>query len=447
MGDAPGGDLVIPPEIRRLTIGLADNTCNNAYVTVKLLRRAGYDAHLVEEPGMPFNQQPVWEDTEIVEPAAEVARRPRGGAYWRRIEREAGWRKPDWVHRPRLDPLRDLPTAAKVARGAIGAVPKALAPFALAATLPSTPVVRALSRFDVLLPLGSAATPAYLSGRPYSVITMGWDVNTLPFMTEAGDPVHRARAWLQRRSLAAATHLLGMPAVDAPHLERIGLAHLLQPFPDPCDVDGYAGIGGATRAEIFGPDLAVRMEGKVVYLCASRIHYRLKGTDLLLRAFAEVLRVDDRPFLVLLGWGSDLERATALVAELGLDRNFALLPLVMSKRRLVRTFRAIDVALDQFVVPAYGTLAREALACGLPLVSSYDPDAPQPHPAADPAPVLSARTVPAIRDAMLRLLDPDLRARLGREGIAWARRNHQDAPIRALGTIIAEVMERRRRAA
>ena len=434
-------------EVSGPTIGLVDNTCNNAYVTVKLLRRAGHDAHLVEEPTMPFNQQPVWEDADIVGPAAEVAMRPRDDAYWRGVEREVGWRKPDWIQRPRLDPVRDLPTAMRIARTAASAVPVALAPFAIAAMLPATPVVRALSRFDVLLPLGSAAAPAYLSGRPYSVIAMGWDVNTLPFMTEAADPVHRARGWLQRRALGSAMHVLGMPAVDRPHLERIGLAHLLQPFPHLCDVDGYAEVPGATREEIFGPQLARRMEGKVVYLCASRIHYGLKGTDLLLRAFAEVLRADERPFLVMLGWGSDLGRATALATELLSDRSFAMLPLVMSKRRLVRTFRAIDVALDQFVVPAYGMLAREALACGLPLVSSYDPEAPQPHPPDDPAPVLPARTVPAIRDAILRLLDPDLRARLGREGMAWARRNHQEAPITALATLITQIAERGRRAA
>lgn len=426
----------------RPTIALVDNTCNNAYVTAKLLRRHGYDAHLVEEPGMPFNQQPVWEDADIVEPASEVAMRPRDAAYWRRKEVEVGWTKPEWVHRPDLRPLEELRQAPAIARGVAAAVPPWLLPFGLAAALPTSPVVRTLVRFDVLLPLGSAATSAYLSGRPYSVITMGWDINTLPFMTDAPSPIHRARGWLQRKALARATHILGMPAVDRPHLDRIGLGDLLLPFPDPCDVDGYAEIPGATRAEIFGPAIAQQMEGKVVYLCASRIHYRLKGTDLLLRAFAEVLRADERAFLVLLGWGSDLERATALAAELRLDQNFLLLPLVMSKRRLVRTFRAVDVALDQFVVPAYGTLAREALACGLPLVSSYDPDAPQPHPPDDPAPVLPARTVPAIRDAILRLLDPALRARLGAEGIAWARRNHQEAPIRALATILAEIEER-----
>jgi glycosyltransferase involved in cell wall biosynthesis len=114
-----------------------------------------------------------------------------------------------------------------------------------------------------------------------------------------------------------------------------------------------------------------------------------------------------------------------------------MLPTVLSKKRLVRTMNAVDVVVVQLVPPGYSTLDREALACGRPVISSYDPTAPQPHPADDPAPIVEARTVEQARDAMIRLADHGLRERLGAEGRAWVRRNHQDAALSALERLLS----------
>ena len=69
-------------------------------------------------------------------------------------------------------------------------------------------------------------------------------------------------------------------------------------------------------------------------------------------------------------------------------------------------------------------------------MSSYGPAALQPHPADDPAPIVSARSVEQARDAMIRLADPELRQSIGAEGREWVRRNHQEAALRAIGELL-----------
>lgn len=420
-------------------VAILDNTCNTAYVTARMLRRIGVSADFIEQPNMPYNHQPVWEDADLSLPASEIAFAPKGDAYWRRVEADLGWQPPPWVKRPRWAWGADLPRAIDMTRRLTSAVPALLVPVAAAALAPSAPIVRTLSEYDYALVLGPSAAEGYLSGRPYAVITMGWEVATLPFLTTARNPVHRARAWLQRTALGATERILGMPSTDLPFLQRLGLEHLLQPFPVPVDVTDYEQVELGTRESVFGADLAARTEGRVVYFHPSRIYYRIKGTDILIRAFARVLDAGVPASLILIGWGDDLERAHALIDELGLGEHVHVLTSILSKKRLIRMLAHVDVAVVQLVPPGYSTLDREALACANPVISSYDPAAPQPHPADDPAPIVHARTVEGARDAMIRLADPALRARLGAEGREWVRRNHQDAALRALGELLGRI--------
>lgn len=421
------------------SIAILDNTCNTAYVTTKLLRAQGHAADFIEQPDMPYNHQPVWEDVDFALPAAEVAFAPRGDRFWRRIERDLGWVPPSWLRRPRWDWRSDPAVALRLPGRLASAMPAALVPIGALVLAREAPIIRALERYDYVLVLGPSAASAYLSRRPYSVITMGWEVATLPFLTGSRNPVHRARAWLQRTALARSERILGMPSTDLPFLQRLGLGHLLQPFPVPVDVDDYDRIDPGTRESVLGDRLAGLTRGKVVYFHPSRIYFKIKGTDLLLRAFREALRAGVDGALILVAWGDDLERARAMIDDLGLRESVHVLPEVLSKRRLVRLLKLVDAAVVQLVPPGYSTLDREALACATPVISSYDPSAPQPHPADDPAPIVQARTVEGARDAMIRLADASVRARLGAEGREWVRRNHQDAAVIAL----SELLERR----
>lgn len=416
-------------------IALLDNTINTSYVFAKLLRRAGYEADFIQQPDMPFNHQPVWEDVDVAEPAGTVLARVPSDRHWRELERRLGWARPAWVIRPRWRATDVAMLPGVIARLA-AAVPPYLIPPALALSARTVPLVRTLREYDLVLVVGPSAATAYLSRPPYAVITMGWDIFTLPFMTGSRNPIRRARAHLQRRALATSQAILSLPSMDLDAIRQLGLVDRMRPFPVPVDVDGYGAIATGSRASIFGEELAQRMEGKLVFFCPSRISFAEKGQDILLRAFAEV-RARIPALLILLGWGHEIDRATSLIRELRLDDDVHVLPFVLSKHRLIRALRATDVATVQFVLGGYGGVARDALAAGVPVISSYDPAAPQPHPADDPAPILSADTVETVRDAMLRLSDPSLRADFGARGVEWARRCHQQAPLAEVDRLLA----------
>jgi len=428
LGDAAEGEV---PEL-----GLLDNTVNIAYVFGKVLRRTGVRAALIEGAAAPFNQRPMWEDLDLAAPTAEVVARSPSDEYWRRQERRLGWIAPLWIVRPRRRPFADTALLARLLPRLAHAMPAALVPFGVAIAAQSAPVIRATAAQRFVLVQGPSAGLAYLAGRPYAVMTTGWDIRTLPFMTGARNPVHRARAHLQRAALAHARRVLAtLPAHDLQYIERLGLGGNTTIFPVPVDVDGYAAVPAGTFAAVYGEELAARARGKLVILSPSRVEFEIKGTDLLLRAFARALERDPAQLLIVLAWGRDVERAIELARSLGIAEQVAFVREVMSKVRLVRAFRHADVVADQFVLTAYGSLARDALACGRPVISAYEPRDPQPHPSHDPAPIVSARTVDEIVSGLAALGDAGARERIGAAGLAWIRRTHLDAPLRQLAAI------------
>lgn len=219
-------------------LALLDNTINASYIFAKLLRRAGYAADFIQQPNMPFNHQPVWEDIDAVAPAEDVFARNHGDGYWRELEERHRWHRPDWVRRPRAH-LRDLALVPGVTSALARVMPLPLVPIALALTRPSLPILSSLGSYDYILVAGPSAGSAYLAKRPYAVITMGWDVFTLPFWTDSPSPVRRARAHLQRAALRSSRGILSLPSMDLEFLRRLGLEDRSRAFPIPVDVDGY----------------------------------------------------------------------------------------------------------------------------------------------------------------------------------------------------------------
>lgn len=408
-----------------------DNTVNIGYVLTKLLRRAGLLADLVRSAGAPFNQQPAWEDLDLERPSGE-AEHSTGASYWRAIEEEHGWAQPEWMRTP-VRRIGDV----SVATGNVGllhrAMPTTLLPFGALVAGQAAPAARCLASYDAVVVQGPSAAAAYLAGRPYVVLTTGWDVRVLPFMTSARNPIHRARAWLQRAALRnAARILMTLPAHDLQYIERLGLTANAEIAPAPADVDGHPPLSDESLASIFGEDAATRLRDRMIVFCPSRIEFALKGTDKLIRGFAKARGLEPSVGLVMLDWGRDAGRARELVRSLGISDDVVFHPYLLSRPRLMRAFAAVDVVADQFDVGAYGALARDALAAGRPVISSYDSNAPQPHPHDDPAPISAAVSEGQIARAILELRDAETRRRASSDARAWTRRNHQDVAAQAV---------------
>jgi glycosyltransferase involved in cell wall biosynthesis len=194
------------------------------------------------------------------------------------------------------------------------------------------------------------------------------------------------------------------------------------PFGFVIDTEKYApGAEPDLRTELLGG-----RDGLIVFV-PSRQDWYWKGSDRLLRGFAAACEGRSDAVLVCAGWGADLERSEALIAELGIADRVRLLPHAMSKGRLRRYYRAADIVADQFTIGSYGGSSLEAMSCARPLLISLDPDRFAGRFASFP-PVANVSEPMQIASALRRLFDDrDARARLGGQARDWVIENHGPA--------------------
>lgn len=145
-----------------------------------------------------------------------------------------------------------------------------------------------------------------------------------------------------------------------------------------------------------------------------------KGHVYALRAFANALDAGSVAHLTLIGDGERESRCRALARTLGIEEHvtFAgVLPPAEVAERLARA----DVALVPSVVArnhdreGSPTVAKEAAACGVPVVGTYHAGLPAIVDDGETGLLVPERDVAALTDALARLLDDAaLRRRLGR---------------------------------
>lgn len=415
--------------LRVLHVG---NIANNAYVNAKLLRRAGVEADALCDEWRIFCQ-PEWEDAEL-EGVFDADERLRPGAA-------DGWRKPDWALRPsapgpdsrrarwaseQLRLLKDLPRLARRRRelasdyaplrptlgGDLGVLDLVRVSMwkqglerqvgSLSALFGGYDVVQLNGAYPAFIPLG-------LPRIPYVAFEHG-TMRELPFEdTSRG----RLLALGYRQS---AKVIITNPDVVA-QARRLGVENYVF-VPHPLDEEKYRPGPSKLRAELEAEGV------DFVLLCPSRHDWDIKGSDRMLRAFAEFVRADrPRALLILNEWGTELGRSRALIEELGIGRNVCWLR-PLPKLRLIDAYRAADVVLDQFLIGTFGAVAPEAMACGTPVVMAFDSEIHR-WCFSELPPVVDARTPEQIYSALRRLAEDDgERARLAQLGREWIERHH-----------------------
>jgi glycosyltransferase involved in cell wall biosynthesis len=410
------------------------NVANNGYINAKLLRRAGIEADaLVDE--WHILSQPEWEDAPLEGASHPLENLAIAAAH-------NGWHRPDWViARRNWDPelaqqswlaerlrivaalpqihrlyrrlRRDYEEVAEVqGTGPLRFMDVVLAWVWLKRMDQSfEPLSRLFLRYDVVQGyaihpiLSLLATP----GRPFVAFEHG-TMREEPFRD----------SW-QGRLLALAYRRAAKIIITNPDVTvqaaRLGLEDYVF-IPHPIDEEKYT----PGRAQLRP---ALEAEGfDFVLLCPSRHDWDIKGSDRLLRGFAELVRAE-RPhaLLILCEWGLELDRSKALIRELGIERNVRWLD-PLPKLRLIDAYRTADVVLDQFLIGTFGAVAPEAMSCGRPVVMAFDATH---HAWCFPVlpPVIDARTPEQIYAALAGLAANGAeRDRIGRAGRAWIEEHH-----------------------
>ncbi len=156
-------------------------------------------------------------------------------------------------------------------------------------------------------------------------------------------------------------------------------------------------------------------------LCVAR-QYRRKRIQDLLRAMPLVRRHVPSAHAIIIGGGPEHTRLRRLVRELNLQDIAKLRGELVSDNEVATAYRQADVFCLPTIQEGFGIVFLEAMAAGLPVVSTTAAAIPEVVPHGRAGLLVPPRDVPALADALVRLLqDPAQRAAYAAFGLEHVR--------------------------
>jgi glycosyltransferase involved in cell wall biosynthesis len=202
-------------------------------------------------------------------------------------------------------------------------------------------------------------------------------------------------------------------------------------FAEEAELESYSFCPHPVDEDVFRPgeepelrrDLAARYGAELIIIAPARQNWKIKGNQKYIRAFARLLDSGVRAVLIVPAWGQEIERSRQLCRELGIAERVRWIP-PMSEPLLARHYRAADIVLDQFQLGVFGLISAKAMACGRPVLTSYD-HSHHEWCFSEQAPVISCEEDEAIAAAMAELAaSPEKRRRIGQAARAWIMQHH-----------------------
>jgi glycosyltransferase involved in cell wall biosynthesis len=262
----------------------------------------------------------------------------------------------------------------------------------------------------------SGVYPAVAGFRNYAVYELG-TLRDVPFQNDA---MARICAWVYRS--APHVFVTNIDCIEA--ARRLGLTEekthaVLHAF----DCNKALEYSRRYRAVIPVSDAPPS------FLAPARHHWTSghsswrKGNDIIIRASCGLADRGLRFKITFVDWGEQVNESRRLIDELGVSEYFEWIRPVSKPVLWPRYMRAVGV-IDQFVAPAMGGIALEALALGRPLLTRLDVAATRPF-FTEPPPIFNVCTAEGLAEAMARLIaDPHDADRIGEAGQAWIIREH-----------------------
>ena len=224
------------------------------------------------------------------------------------------------------------------------------------------PLFECLREYDAVLGTQVPFVP-YLANVPYLLTQSGSDMRIAANRGDDYGELHRA-------AYRNCTAFLVSNPWSIAHARRLGLTNMVF-LPTMISEAIYKPGPPVCRNE-----WRERVGGNFFVLSTSRLNDEIKGSSRALAGFVRFAKQAPEARLVIVEWGQQKQLARKLLTESGLADRAVFLPL-SGKRRLISYLQSADCLLDQFEMKQLGSTAREALACGLPVVmdanfSHYD---------------------------------------------------------------------------
>lgn len=171
---------------------------------------------------------------------------------------------------------------------------------------------------------------------------------------------------------------------------------------------------------------------RLTILCGSRIVYRpehnpalsavdFKGTDVLIKGFAQYIKSGGQGELRLPCKGQDLEAAIGLIADLGIEENIHWLD-EMPLAQFYEEMAAADLICDQFGTSFPGMVTTDAYALGRPVMANLRNEIFGQR-FSEPLPGFDAKTPEHIAEHLISVeRNPELLADMGHKSRAYAER-------------------------
>lgn len=349
-------DDVLAEKLKTAQIGFYGNMANNHYLIVKALRKMGYQADLILEDNRldAFTlNRPFWEDMPV-----------SCNTYEAGLSAEADWQQPAYVRRVCYDDelghrfanrMSAIPEVQALYLQEFGmALPEDKA-LLLAQMMGYWPYLLSMKRYDFVQFCNAPIMLAPFCPKPYLIIPAGGELRFNAFEESV-------KGLLYRAGFRQAVSVLNGDSGNPSYLKRLG------------EIDQTT-IRWMIDGSIYptAPDESLRQEWKQYYggehfiLMPCRQAWADKGNDVFLRAFADVARSFPTWHLLLLSWGTDVDRSKALIQELELTDQVHWLPL-LSKPMLRQNQATADLVVDHCLDFGVGAAPIEAMAAGSPVL-------------------------------------------------------------------------------
>lgn len=296
------------------------------------------------------------------------------------------------------------------------------------------PLVNALSinffqQYEIIFGYAYAAIPALLSSTlPYVAVEIG-TMRALPFEDSA-------QGRLLALAYRAASHVIITNPDVIRSVKELGVKDYTF-VPHPLDEEVYKPLPTKERLNLHR-----KYGAEYLLLAPARQNWDIKGNDKYLTAFAELVKTGISARLLIPAWGQDVEQSKDLVKRLGIEVKVVWLD-PMPEGRLVKFYNSVDLVLDQFGdCRTFGLITPKAMACGVPVVLSYDPNIHEWCFQEQP-PVIQAEDEREIFQAVhYYLTNDDERNLLSHRCRDWVLNHHsKDVVVGKIDSVLEAVLE------